>query len=244
MSIQRDTHHAACSSLSLSPDMLEEATLITLLRAWGISYLTGGWPFLPPTEIPADQATAPSFLLRLVRCPNARVRDAIISLLLLHPTLAESVQMALQQGSPQETETLTILTLATLYLQRFWWYKLTLALGHPPAFPEEPFAPLWRTQHLPSPHAFYGKWGLLALEHAEQRRSGLPLTFSGDWHNQIHHLLLQEEAKHRPIPNLSLLATNWQDLCAEQPEEKELDMSMRPNVDRRTIDRFLSELVH
>ena len=242
MSMQRDTYHTAHSSLSLSPEMLEEATLITLLRARGISYLTGGLPSLPSTEIPADQATAPSFLLRLVRCPNARVRDAIISLLLLHPDLAEAVHVALGQGSSQEKETLTVLMLATLYLQRFWWYRLTFALGHIPAFPEEPFAMLWKKRYLPSPRAFCGKWGLLALEHAEQQRSGLPLSFSGDWHNQIHHLLLQEEAKHHTAPTISLLAINSQDLCTEQVEEEELDMSMRPNVDRRTIDHFLTEL--
>ncbi len=244
MSLQRDTSHIAHSSLSLPPEMLEEATLITLLRTWGISYLTGGLPALPPIESPADQAAAPSFLLRLVRCSNARVRDAIISLLLLHPDLSEAVHIALGQGSLQEKETLTVLTLATLYLQRFWWYRLTFALGHIPAFPEEPFAVLWRTRHLPPPHAFCGKWGLLALEQAEQERSSLPLSFSGDWHNQIHHLLLQEEAKHYTAPAISLLAASEQDLCNEQVEEEKLDMSMRPDVNRHTIDRFLTELGH
>lgn len=242
MSLQRDTSHTARSSLSLPPELLEEATLITLLRTWGISYLTGGLPSLPPGESPADQATAPSFLLRLAQCSNARVRDAIISLLLLHPDLAEAVQAALQQGSSQEKETLTVLTLATLYLQRFWWYRLTFALGHAPAFPEAPFASLWRARHFPPPHAFCGTWGLLALEHAEQQRSGLPLSFSGDWHNQVQHLLLQEEAQHHTEPAISLLAASKQDLCPEQVEEEGLDMSMRPNVDRRTIDRFLTEL--
>jgi hypothetical protein len=248
MSFQRDTQpvydarHLLGVPFSSSTMLDEEATLITLLRTWGISYLTGGLSALPPTESPADRTSAPLLLLRLARCQNSRVRDATISLLILHPELAEAVQTALQQGFPQETETLAVLTLAALYLQRFWWYRLTLALGHPPAFPEGPFASLWRTRKLPSPAAFWGHWGLLALERREQARTGLPLTFSGDWQNQIHHLLLQEEAKQRSTPAFSLLKTLENDRCPEDTAEKELDMSMPPNVDRQTIERFLTEL--
>lgn len=248
MGFQRDMqpvhneYHLAAVSPPSPSSMVEEARLITLLRIWGVSYLTGGLSTLPPEELPADDASAPSLLLRLARCYNSRVRDATISLLLLHPELAEAVQTALQLGSPQERETLAVLTLATLYLQRFWWYRLTLALGHPPAFPEESFASLWRVRRLPHPEAFSGQWGLLALEEREQTRSGLPLTFTGDWQNQIHHLLLQEEAKHRPVPAFSLLKTLQDARCSEDSAEKELDMSMRPNVDRQTVERFLTEL--
>ncbi len=220
MGFQRDTQpvydarHLLGVPLPSSTVLDEEATLIAILRTWGISYLTGGLSALPPSECPADLTSAPSLLLQLVRCQNSRVRDATISLLILHPELAGAVQNTLQQGYPQETETLAVLTLATLYLQRFWWYRLTLALGHPPAFPEEPFTSLWRTRKLPSPAAFCGRWGVLALEKREQARSGLPLTFSGDWQNQSHHLLLQEEAKQRPTPvfssnNMSLHFQNW-----------------------------------
>jgi hypothetical protein len=248
MSSQRDTQpgydarHLIDATLPSSTMLDEEARLITLLRTWGISYLTGGLSMLPPAESAADHTSASSFLLRLACCHNSRVRDATISLLLLHPELAEAVQSALQQASPQERETLAVLTLATLYLQRFWWYRLTLALGHPPLFPEEPFASLWRTRKLPPPAAFCGRWGLLSLEKREQVRSSLPLTFSGDWQNQIHHLLLQEEAKHRPVSAFSLPGTLENVGCSEGTIEKELDMSMRPNVDRQSIERFLTEL--
>jgi hypothetical protein len=139
---------------------------------------------------------------------------------------------------------LIVLTLATLYLQRMWWYRLALALGRMPAFPEEPFISLWRSRQLPPPTAYCGRWGLLALEKTEQHRCGLPLTFSGDWQNQLHHLLLQEEARKRPAPALHLLANQDNYQCVEDwaREEKELDMSMRPNVDRQSIERFLTEL--
>ena len=172
------------------------------------------------------------------------MRDAIISLLLLHPELSEAMQIAIRQSSLEDGETLTVLTLATLYLQRIWWYRLALAMGRMPAFPEEPFASLWHSRHLPPPTAYCGRWGLLALEKAEQRRRGLPLTFSGDWQNQVHHLLIQEEARQHPAPEVYLLADQDNNQCVEDlaREEKELDMSMRPNVDHQSIERFLIEL--
>ena len=42
--------------------------------------------------------------------------------------------------------------------------------------------------------------GLLALQEYEQRRFGVPLNFLDDWQNQINHLLAQEEAYHRNLP--------------------------------------------
>ncbi len=55
---------------------------------------------------------------------------------------------------------------------------------------------LWESRNLPPPSYHYGKYGLLALQEAEQRRTGYPFTFIGDWQNQVDQLLLQEEAKH------------------------------------------------
>ncbi len=58
---------------------------------------------------------------------------------------------------------------------------------------------LWESRNLPPPSYHYGKYGLLALQEAEQRRTGYPFTFIGDWQNQVDQLLLQEEAKHHQI---------------------------------------------
>jgi hypothetical protein len=76
---------------------------------------------------------------------------------------------------------------------------LTIALGHAPGFPEQRFAFLWKSRNLPPPSFHYGKYGLLALQEAEQRRTGYPFTFIGDWQNQVDQLLLQEEAKHHQV---------------------------------------------
>lgn len=223
------------SSIPRNAQNLEDAereanTLIGILQLWGISYLTSGRISLHAADQVKDGPAAIRLIQRLARCENSRVRDASIALFLLHPELAGAVLDALQISNTDVAEQIAVLTLATLYLQRLWSIRLTMALGHPPSFPEEEFAFLWQTRHLPPPAYHNGKWGLVALQEMEQQHTGLPLTFIGDWQNQMNHLLLQEEAKHRPTSVVIEL----------EPQEPEFDdMSMRPSVDKATIEQFL-----
>src|SRR6266699_7202433 len=150
---------------------------------------------LRPADERHDRETSVNLIRSLAHCELPRVRDATIALFILHPELAPAVLEVLQSSEPQVREQVAVLTLATLYLQRLWSVRLTLALGYAPAFPEEPFAFLWEQHHLPPPACGDGEWGLVALQEAEQQRSGMPLTFRGDWQNQVDHLLLQEEAR-------------------------------------------------
>ena len=114
---------------------------------------------------------------------------------------SSSAVEALQRSEEHVAETLSVLILATLYLQQWWIFRLTFALGHLPSFPEAPFAALWQDRHLPAPRSGYGLDGLLALQDYQQHRYGLPLNVLDDWQNQINHLLLQEEAAHRELPD-------------------------------------------
>jgi hypothetical protein len=226
------------TTLSNLPDSWNDVDeLISKLRAWGISYLVGLDHSTSPSSIVRDQLSAVALIQRLAQCDEyPRVRDASISLFLLHPELADAVQQALQDSEPEITERIAVLTLATLYLQRLWSLRLTIALGHAPSFPEQRFAFLWKIRKLPSPAYHYGKYGLLALQEAEQRRTGYPFTFVGDWQNQVDQLLLQEEAKHYQIKI---------PLQLPQEEEKvgqELQMSMRQSVDKAAIESFLQQL--
>src|SRR5438552_11434542 len=186
------------TTLGNLPDSWNEIDeLIGLLRAWGISYLVGLDHGNRPSRIERDQQSVVALIQRLAQCDEyPRVRDASISLFLLHPELADAVLQALHESDPEITERIAVLTLATLYLQRLWLFRLTMALGHTPCFPEQRFAFLWESRNLPPPAYHYGKYGLLALQEAEQRRTGFPFTFIGDWQNQVDQLLLQEEAKH------------------------------------------------
>ena len=118
--------------------------LISLLRAWGITYLVGLEHPADSPSIKADQISAVDLIQRLARCNDyPRVRDACISLFLLHPELANAPQQAMREGLPDEAEQIATLVLATLYLQRLWSIRLAMALGYYPGFPEQPFANLW-----------------------------------------------------------------------------------------------------
>jgi len=119
----------------------------------------------------------------------------------LHPELSPSVMTALQRSEGEIAENIAVVTLATLYLQQWWIFRLAYALGRLPSFPEAPFVSLWEERHLPSPRSRYGMDGLLALQEYQQQRYNMGLNFLDDWQNQISHLLSQEEVYHRELPD-------------------------------------------
>ena len=177
-------------------DWDEVDALITQLQANGISYLLGAGSSVSKEDEHGDPVC---LLQRLAACNYPLVENASISLLILHPELAASLVEALQHSQREIVENLAVITLATLYLQQWWVFRLTFALGCLPSFPEAPFVSLWKERHLPQPGTGYGLDGLLALQEYQQQRYHLPLNFLDDWQNQINHLLTQEEAYHREI---------------------------------------------
>lgn len=226
MSVAHNKHHP--SIINEDPDQL-----IRALRSWGIGYLMS----TSASKSSTKRMSGTILVQSLVQCPYPRVRDACISLFLLHPELAGTVIEVYETGGPEIAEQVAVLTLATLYLQRLWSIQLTLALGHRPDFPEQPFVNWWRNRGLPAPQCQHGKAGLVALQEAEQKRRGLSLSFIGDWQNQIDHLLLQEATKHKQ------LAVPMNLLGEERTEDQECgDMSMRQNVTRVDIEKFLKSL--
>jgi hypothetical protein len=227
---------------SVSTSWQDVDELIATLRAWGVSYLVGLEAAAHSPKLVTDQQSIITLLQRLAQCDEyPRVRDAIISLLLLHPELADAVQQALRESTSEVAERIAVLTLATLYLQRLWSLRLTIALGHAPGFPEQQFAFLWEQRHLPAPACHYGTCGLLALQEAEQKRTGLPFTFIGDWQNQIDQLLTQEEAKRRhnhiPLSSFVLPSIKTEEYC-----EQESCKSIQWGVDKAAIETFLQQL--
>jgi hypothetical protein len=175
---------------------------------------------------------------RLAQCEYPRVRDASISLFLLHPELADAVLKAYQISEPAVAEQIAVLTLATLYLQRLWTFRLAMAFGFTPGFSEQHFAHLWQSRQLPAPACQHGKIGLVALQEAEQQRRGLPLNFIGDWQNQIDHLLTQEETTHRN----GVVPVELFKLQDEEDVQEYSEMSMRNNATKADIDKLLNAL--
>ena len=186
--------------MNLTFDWNEVDSLIDLLHDQGVSYLMGNGS---STDTDTDKRSIDpvQLLLRLTGCGYPLVENATISLLILHPELAFSVEEALQQSTDDTAENLAVVTLAALYLQQWWLFRLTFALGHLPSFSDAPFTSLWQERHLPHPSSGYGLDGLLELQAYQQQRYSLPLNFLDDWQNQINHLLAQEEAHHRVLSN-------------------------------------------
>lgn len=177
-------------------DWDEVNSLITLLQTKGITYLIGD----VSSSIEANAKVDPIHLIqRLAACGYPLVENASISLFILHPELAPSIVTAFQSSESDIAENIAVVTLATLYLQQWWLFRLAYALGHLPSFPEVPFASLWEERHLPSPSTGYGIDGLLALQEYQQQRYNVPLNFLDDWQNQINHLLAQEEPYRREL---------------------------------------------
>jgi hypothetical protein len=212
-------------------------TLISILRTWGIEYLIGLEQASSPSHI--EQVSPLELIKRLAQqSENSRIRDASISLFLLHPELTDTILEAIEVSESAIAEQITTSTLAALYLQRIWSIRLALALGHLPNFPEEPFAQLWQQRHLPPPAFYNGEWGLFALQTFEQKRTEMPFSFIGDWQNQLDHLLWQEENRHRE----RAITLTPQLFAHKADNNQEFDMSMRPNVDKKAIESFFQQL--
>ena len=223
---------------SVSTQDEDPSHLINALRSWGISYLMDSGNASLPKKA-TKRMPAIELVKRLAQCKYPRVRDASISLFLLHPELAAAVLEAYQTSEPVIAEQIAVSIVASLYLQRLWSFQLTLVLGHAPSFPEERFLHVWQSRNLPAPRCHQGEAGLIALQEAEQRRLGLPLNFIGDWQNQIDHLLLQEEAKH----HLAAVPIQLPELWHKKVVKQECSaMSMRHNVTKADIEKFLNAL--
>lgn len=177
-------------------DWREVDSLITLLHGQGISYLLGNGSATSENDGNVDPV---QLIQRLAGCNYPLLENASISLFILHPELAPSVLEALQLSTSDIAENIAIFTLATLYLQQWWLFRLASALGKLPGFPENPFVSLWENRKLPSPDTGYGQTGLLTLQDYQARRFGIPLNFLDDWQNQINHLLAQEDTHHREL---------------------------------------------
>jgi hypothetical protein len=91
----------------------EEERLVAELELLGIRYLSRH------TSDRAERVRPPDILLAdLVRQPSARVRAAVIAVLLAHPEYAEAMPAALKRLRPAERRTLRLFYTAAVLLQR------------------------------------------------------------------------------------------------------------------------------
>jgi hypothetical protein len=91
----------------------EEERLVAELECLGIRYLSR------QTAFRAEQVRLPADLLAgLIRQPSARVREAVIAVLLAHPEYAAAVPDALNRLTPVEQTTLRFFYTASVLLQQ------------------------------------------------------------------------------------------------------------------------------
>jgi len=102
----------------------EEERLVAELERLGIRYLSRRTSYQAPGVRPPEQ-----LLADLVRQPHARVRSAVIALLLLNPRYAQAVPAALQRVSGRERLTLRSLYEAAFLLQQEHAERLGPLLG-------------------------------------------------------------------------------------------------------------------
>ena len=107
----------------ITPYAVEEQ-IVAELELLGIRYLS--WQ----TSERATQVRVPELLLAdVVRQPSARVRAAIIAILLAHPKFSDAIPAALQRSGPAEQATLRMFYTAAVLLQQTYSDRLQQALG-------------------------------------------------------------------------------------------------------------------
>lgn len=162
--------------------LLSSAQLIDALDTLGIPFLRGGSGVTTPIE-PAELVAA------LARSPEARLRLALIPLLLAHPEFSWSVVAALAQAAPDAAITLRCYYTAAYWLQQKYWRRLTAALGVTPRLPD-----LFRAELGMSTYADPDV-ALDALAARQQVLSGRVLNWFGTYEHAVQSWLHQLEQR-------------------------------------------------
>lgn len=170
-------------------ELAEEERLVAELRLLGIRYLSR------QTSLQPDKVRPPEALLAdLVRQPSARVRAAVIAVLLSHPEYAEALPAALEQLGPAERLTLQSFYVAAMLLQQEHADRL------------RPFVTR-RWRWLPDLGRVSTGWGLpangtpceklAALGHEHRRRAQEKVNWTGTYEQVARQLLRQWELESR-----------------------------------------------
>lgn len=170
-------------------ELAEEERLVAELGLLGIRYLSRQTAFQP-----AKVRTREALLADLVRQPSARVRAAVIAVLLSHPEYAEAVPTALERLGPSDRLTLQSFYAAAVLLQQEHAHRL------------RPFVTTgWRW--LPSLGRVSTGWDLpsegtpreklAALGREHRRRAQEMVNWAGTYEQVARQLLRQWELESR-----------------------------------------------
>jgi hypothetical protein len=160
--------------------MRSTGRLVTELNRLGVHFVTGGEPE------PSDPPLSPVELLAdLARQSEARLRLALIPLLLVHPELATAMPEALIRLSAREQLTLKLFYTAAVILQQLYADQLRPLLGLYDALPDR------FTDELGIPVSGEGATRLKHLGKRHRAASGLAINWVGTYHHAAERLLKQ-----------------------------------------------------
>jgi hypothetical protein len=180
-SLGRSVGHRA----ALSGPEGEEERIVAELESLGIRYLSRHTP------APAGSVRPPDALLAdLVRQPSARVRAAVIAVLLAHPEYATAIPKALEKLASPERLTLRLFYTAAVLLQQ----EHTARLQRFAAINQLPdrFSAELGLPESASPHE-----RLAALGQQHKRRTRTHVNWTGTYESVAHHLLRSWELEAR-----------------------------------------------
>ena len=161
----------------------EEEKMVAELELLGIRYLSR------QTSYSAKAARPPENLLAdLVQQPSARVRSAVIAVLLAHPEYADAVPTALLNLSVREQWTLRLFYMAAVLMQSAFAESLRKYLAGrgkmlPPLFAEEMGVSIEGDPHQE----------LILLGREHQRRTQMVVNWVGTYEDVTRRLLRQWE---------------------------------------------------
>lgn len=173
----------------LEPKVAEEEVVVAELGLLGIRYLSRNTAFQP------DRVRPPEALMAdLVRQPSARVRAAVIAVLLSHPAYAEAVPAALERLSSGERLTFQSFYAAAVLLQQEHADRLRPFVARRWRWLPDPgrIAPGWASPTGGTPRE---KLTALGLEH--RRRAREAVNWTGTYEQVVRQLLRQWELERR-----------------------------------------------
>jgi hypothetical protein len=155
----------------------EEERLVAELELLGIRYLSRQTP-----EHAASVRPPADLLAGLIRQPSARVRTAVIAVLLSHPDLAEVLPAALERLSPPEQQTLLFFYTAAVLLQQQYAPQLQSYVGWQP-LPDRFAVDLGLPSSIPI------RERLVALGQRQRQQTGKTVNWTGTYEQVVRHLL-------------------------------------------------------
>ena len=150
--------------------------MVDALDTLGVHFLRGGSGV--PCRMEADR-----LLAALAASSEARLRLAIIPLMLARPDFSEHVVAALQRLSPESAVTLQCYSTAAYWLQRKYWTRLTALLNQMSPLPDH-FGVMLGVAPDGDPDV-----ALRALAFRQQKLSGRALNWSGTYEHAVQSMV-------------------------------------------------------